>query len=55
MLTFWCMVFSIPVGVLAGTWLSEYGKNTPLAQSVRFINQVLLSALPSYSAYSSTA
>jgi len=44
MLTFWCMVFSIPVGVLAGTWLSEYGKNRPLANVVRFINQVLLSA-----------
>jgi len=44
MLTFWCMVFSIPIGVLAGTWLSEYGKNRPLANVVRFINQVLLSA-----------
>ena len=44
MLTFWCMVFSIPVGVLAGTWLSEYGKQRPLANVVRFINQVLLSA-----------
>lgn len=44
MLTFWCMVFSIPVGVLAGTWLSEYGKNRPLANVVRFVNQVLLSA-----------
>jgi phosphate transport system permease protein len=30
--------------VLAGTWLSEYGKNRPLANVVRFINQVLLSA-----------
>jgi len=43
-LTFWCMVFSIPIGVLAGTWLSEYGKNGILANVVRFVNQVLLSA-----------
>jgi len=44
MLSFWCMVFSIPVGILAGTWLSEYGKAHPLANVVRFVNQVLLSA-----------
>jgi phosphate transport system permease protein len=44
MIVFWCMIFSIPVGVLAGTWLSEYGKNGKLANTVRFVNQVLLSA-----------
>jgi phosphate transport system permease protein len=44
MLTFWCMVIAIPVGILAGTWLSEYGKTHPLANVVRFVNQVLLSA-----------
>jgi phosphate transport system permease protein len=44
LITFWCMVFSIPIGVLAGTWLSEYGKNGLLANMVRFVNQVLLSA-----------
>jgi len=43
-LTFWCMVIAIPIGVLAGTWLSEYGKNGVLANLVRFVNQVLLSA-----------
>jgi phosphate transport system permease protein len=43
-LTFWCMVFSIPIGVLAGTWLSEYGKTGVLPNMVRFVNQVLLSA-----------
>jgi phosphate transport system permease protein len=43
-LTFWCMVFSIPIGILAGTWLSEYGKNGVLANVVRFVNQILLSA-----------
>lgn len=43
-LTFWCMVFSIPIGLLAGTWLSEYGKKNTLANVVRLVNQVLLSA-----------
>ncbi len=33
-----------PVGVLAGTYLSEYGRGGKLAQLVRFINDVLLSA-----------
>jgi phosphate transport system permease protein len=44
LITFWCMVISIPIGVLAGTWLSEYGKSGILANMVRFVNQVLLSA-----------
>lgn len=33
-----------PIGVLAGTYMAEYGRNTKLATSVRFINDVLLSA-----------
>ncbi|MDR3497475.1 MAG: phosphate ABC transporter permease PstA [Ancalomicrobiaceae bacterium] len=33
-----------PIGVMAGTYLSEIGGNSKLAQSVRFINDVLLSA-----------
>jgi phosphate transport system permease protein len=33
-----------PVGVLAGTYLAEYGRNSPLSVSIRFINDVLLSA-----------
>jgi phosphate transport system permease protein len=33
-----------PVGVLAGTYLSEFGKGSWLASSVRFINDILLSA-----------
>lgn len=33
-----------PVGVLAGTWLAEYGKHTKLAEVIRFINDILLSA-----------
>src|ERR1700733_12625600 len=33
-----------PIGVLAGTYLAEYGQNSRLATAVRFINDVLLSA-----------
>ena len=33
-----------PIGMLAGTYLAEYGKNGALAEVVRFINDILLSA-----------
>ena len=33
-----------PIGILAGTYLSEYGRGTRLASVIRFINDVLLSA-----------
>jgi len=33
-----------PIGVLAGTFLAEYGRGTALASAVRFINDILLSA-----------
>ena len=33
-----------PVGILAGTYLAEYGKTNVLASVTRFINDVLLSA-----------
>ena len=33
-----------PLGLLAGTYLAEYGKNAWLATVVRFINDILLSA-----------
>ena len=33
-----------PVGMLAGTYLAEYGRNSHLSTVVRFINDVLLSA-----------
>jgi len=38
------MVIAIVVGVLAGTWLAEYGGQTPYGHAVRFLNDVLLSA-----------
>ena len=33
-----------PVGIAAGTYLAEHGRHTRLAASVRFINDILLSA-----------
>jgi phosphate transport system permease protein len=33
-----------PVGMLAGTYLAEYGRNSRLSTVVRFVNDVLLSA-----------
>ena len=33
-----------PIGVLAGTYLAEYGRASPLASTVRFLNDVLLAA-----------
>jgi len=33
-----------PVGILAGTYVSEYGRSSWLAQATRFLNDVLLSA-----------
>ncbi|HVN42668.1 MAG TPA: phosphate ABC transporter permease PstA [Steroidobacteraceae bacterium] len=33
-----------PIGLMAGTYLSEYGRGTKLAAVIRFINDVLLSA-----------
>ena len=33
-----------PIGMMAGTYLAEYGKNNGLAQTIRFINDILLSA-----------
>ena len=35
---------STPIGILAGIYLAEFGKNGWIAQSTRFINDILLSA-----------
>ncbi len=37
-------VIGTPVGVLAGTYLAEYGRGSWLASSTRFLNDMLLSA-----------
>jgi phosphate transport system permease protein len=33
-----------PLGILAGTYMAEYGKNSPVTSVVRFVNEILLSA-----------
>jgi phosphate transport system permease protein len=35
---------STPIGILAGIYLAEYGKNGAIANATRFINDILLSA-----------
>lgn len=43
-LTFLGIAIATPIGVMAGTYLAEYGKGSKLAEYVRFINDILLSA-----------
>jgi phosphate transport system permease protein len=43
-LTLGATILSTPIGMLAGTYLAEYGKKGPLAETIRFINDILLSA-----------
>lgn len=38
------ILIGAPIGILAGTYLAEYGRRSPLSSAVRFINDVLLSA-----------
>src|ERR1700761_7229289 len=38
------MVMALGVGVLAGTWLAEFGRTSAFAEAVRFLNDILLSA-----------
>ena len=38
------LALGAPIGILAGTYLAEYGANSKLASAVRFINDILLSA-----------
>ena len=38
------MAIAVAFGVMAGTWLAEFGRNTLYAQIVRFVNDILLSA-----------
>ncbi|OCC25033.1 phosphate ABC transporter, permease protein PstA [Croceicoccus estronivorus] len=38
------MIIAVVIGILAGTWLAEYGDGNKLAVVVRFLNDVLLSA-----------
>jgi phosphate transport system permease protein len=38
------IVIATPVGVMAGTYLAEYGRTSKLADVIRFLNDILLSA-----------
>lgn len=38
------LALGAPIGVLAGTYLAEYGRHSRLADAIRFINDILLSA-----------
>jgi phosphate transport system permease protein len=38
------ILIATPIGVLAGTWLAEYANRTKLGESIRFLNDILLSA-----------
>jgi len=36
-------VIGIPIGILAGTYLSEYGKNSPIANAIRDLSDIMMS------------
>jgi phosphate transport system permease protein len=44
MLTVLAVLLGTPIGILAGTYMAEYGRYAKLTQVVRFINDILLSA-----------
>ncbi len=44
MLTVIAVAIGTPIGILAGTYMAEYGKYAKLTMVVRFINDILLSA-----------
>ncbi|MHB1228749.1 MAG: phosphate ABC transporter, permease protein PstA [Halothiobacillus sp. 20-54-6] len=43
-ITFFAVLIGTPVGIMAGTYLSEFGGNSRFSSTVRFVNDVLLSA-----------
>jgi phosphate transport system permease protein len=43
-LTFLAVIIGTPLGILAGTYMAEYGRYSNLTLVVRFINDILLSA-----------
>src|SRR6202045_3752495 len=44
MLTALAVAIGTPIGILAGTYMAEYGRYAKLSMVVRFINDILLSA-----------
>ena len=43
-MTLVAMIVGTPVGILAGTYLAEYSRGSKLGETIRFINDILLSA-----------
>src|SRR5580658_5203150 len=43
-LTVLAVLIGTPIGILAGTYMAEYGRYDPISSVVRFINDILLSA-----------
>src|SRR5262245_27904085 len=43
-MTFLAVMIGTPIGILAGTYMAEYGRYDKLSSVVRFINDILLSA-----------
>lgn len=43
-LTFFGVAIGTPIGILAGTYMAEYGRYSHLTSVVRFVNDILLSA-----------
>ncbi|SPP32609.1 Phosphate transport system permease protein PstA [Arsenophonus endosymbiont of Aleurodicus floccissimus] len=44
LLVLWATVLGTPLGIMAGIYLDEYGRRSWLAEIIRFINDILLSA-----------
>ena len=44
LLILWSTVIGTPLGIMAGVYLAEYGRKSWLAEVIRFINDILLSA-----------
>lgn len=44
LLILWATVLGTPLGIMAGIYLAEYGRRSWLAEIIRFINDILLSA-----------
>ena len=43
-MTVLAVLIGTPIGILAGTYMAEYGRHDRLTSVVRFINDILLSA-----------
>ncbi|QFR43984.1 phosphate ABC transporter permease PstA [Sulfurimonas sp. CVO] len=44
LIVFYASIFGVPLGILAGTYLSEYGLKSKLAETIRDISDIMMSA-----------